>query len=387
MKIVKKVKNLSNMKKTAIALVTILAVGGAGATAYASNQSKQKMIEAQAMITTKTNDLKELENDINQLFDPVENNFLKRNITEDQVKEVSKKLNAILNDKYDERLYLSDYNEESANAKKAMNKLEATFKIQTAINKLYKNDKNTVAINGSEVKKDLAIADDLKVDSVEEVKGAVGLSGGSVQEEHTTFDEVAIDLVKNAENQLKQIDTATQAVKKVYEGNKVVSTDSKLYDSAKTETDKIKNAKAKKDLSDQLEKVKKDIDKKVEEPKKQEEQKQAPEGTETVQAGTTQDQTQTAQNNATSPDYSGTTNGATDNGNYVPQDVGGDYQQPQNQAPQPTAPPANDGATGGGQTTAPPATGGGNNVVVNPGDIQGSEENNTGGTNEWWGWD
>ncbi|MBL1227220.1 hypothetical protein [Enterococcus sp. BWR-S5] len=70
------------------------------------------------------------------------------------------------------------------------------------------------------------------------------------------------DLANQAVKQAEQVSTAKEKVLKVYK-EKVISTDTKLYDEAKKAVDSLhKDSKLKKDLSDQLTKVKTEIDKK-----------------------------------------------------------------------------------------------------------------------------
>ncbi|MFD1902563.1 hypothetical protein GQR36_25650 [Enterococcus termitis] len=188
----------------------------------------------------------------------------------------------------------------------------------------------------------------------------------------------------NAENQLKQINSAKQAVNKVFKEDKVISTDTKLYEIAKVETEKIKNTKTKKALNEQLEKVKAAIDKKVAETeKKQAEVKEEAAVDQSQQqnvVATADTQAATDQGAAASADYTGA-GGNVDTGGYVSQgNADTNYQQPQNQAPAQQETPVT--------TPQQPADNGGNGSShVDMSDIQGSEDNPlSGGTTEWGGW-
>ncbi len=384
-----KMEKLSKKTKLIITSVGVIAALAVGGSVYASNQSKQKLDEAQKVITTKTTGLTDLEVKINKLFDDKDNNFLAKNVTKDQVKTLREEFDRLSIGKQTEKVDLKEYNKEAGDTEKALKALEKKVDAQTAINQLFKQEKENAALNGSVVKKDLSIVDDLKKETVESTKKEY-----YKKDSKTAYDKAINDLIVNAENQVKQIETAKQAVSKIFKENKVISTDHKLYDTAKTETDKIKNAKAKKSLNDQLSKVKTDIEKKAEESKKQSEAKEAAsaDSMQQPQNGVTspgtveaaQEQVQTDQGAATT-DYTGD-GAATDTGGYVPQggtDTG--YQQPQYQAPPaeqaPQTPPT------GGQSTPPGDNGGSNTIHLKPEDIQGSENNNHGGTNEWWGFE
>lgn len=268
MKVVDKIKGLSKSQKIMVTAVAVLAVGGIGGTVYANEVSKRKLAETQKLVSKTTNELESLDKEVNELFDSKDNHFLIKDVTEEQVGNLRKKVDdaLLVVAKEDKKVDLSTYNEEKNKVQESIEKLETTLKTQSAVNNLYKKEKDILALNGTEVKKDLAIVDDLKKETVESTKKEFYKKDSTI-----SYDKVINELIVGAENQLKQIDVARQAVVKVFK-DKVISTDQKLYDSAKTETDKIKNEKAKKELADQLVKVKADIDKKVAEEKKKTEE-------------------------------------------------------------------------------------------------------------------
>ncbi|MFD2307520.1 hypothetical protein [Enterococcus termitis] len=123
---------------------------------------------------------------------------------------------------------------------------------ETAVNDLFEK-----AIIDNDDAKKIAIKNDLQSETVKNVKEKYFVT--------KTKDAWQINInnmIDNAENQLQQIDIAKKAVEQVYK-EKVLNTDQKKYDVAKKEVDKIKNAKAKKELSDKLAKVKSEIEKKI----------------------------------------------------------------------------------------------------------------------------
>ncbi|GGC94926.1 hypothetical protein [Enterococcus wangshanyuanii] len=219
------------------------------------------------------------------------------------------------------------------------------------------NDLFEKAIIDNEDDEKIAIKNDLKSDSVEKVKEKY-----FVVKSKDAWQININNMIENAENQLKQIDTAEKAVEQVYK-EKVLNTDQKKYDTAKKEVDKIKNAKAKKELSDKLAKVKSDIDKKnkEKEDKKKETEKASKEAevkevSETVVKtnDVTEQQVVDATGQQIDQAQQQTPQAGQETGYYEPQTPATDNGAGTNQNVAPTA-PANNGNTGGTQTPAPPA--------------------------------
>lgn len=373
------------------------------------------MTETQEQLDTTTNKLSDLNKKVQALFDSKDQNYLSRDVTDEQVKDlqeqVSSTIQSISKDTLSDNKTLAKvsfdgYDKVKNDVEDQLEKAEKMIATQSAVNLFFKHDEKTQALNGTDVKKDLPITDNLKKETIETAKKDV-----ETKDEPTSFEQTVSDLLKNAEDQINQISKAKTEVAKVFKDGKVTSTDKKAYDTAKAETDKIKNAKAKKELSDQLSKVKADIDKKE---KAEAEKKADTSNAETKAEGNnvTADATQAQANEQTT--NGATTGGATasnqessyndagtggyaDNG-YTPSydtgnqgtgggSTGGGY-----------TPPASNGSTGsgsssGGSQGGSASTGGGqtaggndNVITVKPEDIQGSEDNNYGGSNEWWGW-
>ncbi|GGD03296.1 hypothetical protein [Enterococcus wangshanyuanii] len=345
-------KKVTKKQMGLIAAVVLLGVGGTYA--YVQNQSSVKAAEAKQEVKATTEKLDSLNTEINALYDKKDTDFLEKGIKTKQINDLQKKVTKETTIKKEKNLSKKDYTDldqkvelVNTNIKKAKKAMEALV----AINGLYQQTQTSVAINGSDVKKDLAIVDDLKKETVENVSKAFFKEGAT-----KTYDKTINELIANAEKQLNQIDTAKAEVVKVYKDGKVLSTDNKLYDTAKNETDKIKNDKAKKALLEQLAKVKEDIDKKAKEEAEkaaadqtaQQAQSQTQQNTQTAVAPTVQQGT-TEENSATqapAPTYDG------GNGGYVAPPAtggndGGNYQ-----------PPVTDNGTSGNNgTTQPPVAG------------------------------
>ncbi|OTP47126.1 hypothetical protein A5884_003663 [Enterococcus sp. 7D2_DIV0200] len=365
-------KKLTKKQLGLIAAVVLLGVGGTYA--YAQNQSSVKASEAKQEVKDTTKKLEDLNKEVAALYDTKDPDFLVKGIKAKQIKDLKEKMTKVDTIKKDKELSKKEYvaydkevkavNDNLANATKKLNAL-------VDINGLFQQTQTAVAINGSDVKKDLAIADDLKRETVEKVSKAYFKEGAT-----KTYDKTINELLANAENQLNQIDKAKVEVAKVYKEGKVVSTDNKLYDTAKAETDKIKNEKAKRALSDQLDKVKTDIDKQATEDKAKADETTKAQAEATSNANPQANNTNAAQTSgtqgATGTEAAPVENGYTGNdGGYVAPEAptNGGY----------TPPASNSGSTGGGSTPAPqapsqPSNGGGGRGEMTQEDLNQAEK-------------
>lgn len=350
-------KKLTKKQKTMISVVGVAVIVFGGTYAYGQSQSNKKRAEAKQELTVSTNKLAELDKQIVALLDSKDSNYLAKDVKEEQITKLKKQVETETTLKDTENLPKADYDtfkKQSNAVQQDIQKVETAYKTQTTVNGLFKRTDKEVAMNGSDVKKDLTIADDLKKETVEQAKKEVYKDKSTVP-----YDKTVNELLTNAENQINQLEKAKSEVAKVYKDGKVISTDTKAYDTAKAETDKVKNEKAKKGLSDQLAKVKADIDKKAKE--EADKKNQSSEAKKTSQAdGAKQDNATTdtptadgtatanAENNATTDNGYTANGGATDNGNAGSN--GGGY----------TPPTGNGGgSTGGGSTNTPSGNGGG----------------------------
>ena len=349
-------RKLTKKQLGLIAAVVVLGVGGTYA--YTQNQSSVKASEAKQEVKATTKELEDLNKEVAALYDKKDTDFLVKGIKAKQIKDLQEKVTKVATIKKDKELSKKEYAAYEQEVKSVKGNLTSATKRLNAlvdINGLFQQTQTAVAINGSDVKKDLAIADDLKKETVEKVSKAFFVEGAT-----KTYDKTINELLANAENQLNQIDKAKSEVAKVYKDGKVVSTDNKLYDAAKTETDKIKNEKAKKALNDQLDKVKADMDKQAAEDKAKADETAKAQTEAATNANTQANNTNSA---PASADQGSSTNGATqaDNG-YTGHDSG--YVAPEAPAEGGYTPPATGGgSTGGGSSPAPqapsqPATGG-----------------------------
>lgn len=346
-------KKLSKKQLGLIAAVVFLSAGGTYA--YAQNQSSVKAAEAKQEVKETTKKLEDLNKEAAALYDPKDSDFLVKGIKAKQITDLQEKVTKVATIKKDKKLSKSEYTAYDQEVKSVNDNLtKATEKLNALvdINGLFQQTQTVAAINGSDVKKDLAIADDLKRETIEKVSKAYFKEGAT-----KTYDKTINELLSNAETQLNQLDKAKIEVSKVYKDGKVVSTDNKLYDTAKAETDKIKNEKAKKALIDQLDKVKADIDKQAAEEKaKAEETTKSQSEAANTQANNSNVAQPSENQGSTGTEAAPVENGYTGNG--------GSYVAPETPTNGGYTPPAsNGGSTGSGSTPAPqapsqPATGG-----------------------------
>jgi len=339
---------MKKVTKKQLGLIAAVVLLGAGGTyAYTQNQSKVKASEVKQEVKETTKKLEDLNKEVAALYDTKDSDFLVKGIKAKQITDLQEKVTKVATIKKDKDLSKKEYAAYDQEVKAVNDNLtSATTKLNALvdINGLFQQTQTAVAINGSDVKKDLAIADDLKRETVEKVSKAYFKEGAT-----KTYDKTINELLANAENQLNQIDKAKVEVANVYKEGKVVSTDNKLYDTAKAEIDKIKNEKAKKALSAQLEKVKADIDKQAAEDKtKTDETTKAQSEAASPQANNTTVAQASGNQGATGTEAAPVDNGYTGNdGGYVAPEAptNGGY----------TPPASNGGSTGGGSTPAPQA--------------------------------
>ncbi|PZL74036.1 hypothetical protein CI088_07920, partial [Enterococcus plantarum] len=236
------------------------------------------------------------------------------------------------------------YLEHSSACKNELEQAQLKMESQTAVNKLFQEKDKKGVLHGTTVVKDRAIGDEVTDKSVKETKTVYGY-----EKPKNDFEKAVNDLIKEAEAQTGQQTKAKKAVEQVYKDGKVVSTDNKLYDTAKAETDKIKNEKAKKALIDQLDKVKADIDKQAAEEKaKAEETTKSQSEAANTQANNSNVAQPSENQGSTGTEAAPVENGYTGNG--------GSYVAPETPTNGGYTPPASDGgSTGGGSTPAPQA--------------------------------
>ena len=231
-------------------LVGTLSVGG---TAYAVQKNHaDKVNDAKAELKQETKTLNSIESEVSAYID--KDGFLQSGLTYDVIEQLKKSLNSIKDDYIDFSIKKDDLKNEIKVVKIGKESLEQDFaditsKLQTqvAVNALFTKD----AIDGNEVKTQ-SIKDGLTEEEVAEVKTLL-------KEEIKDDSKWGIELGKladEADNQIKQIETATKAVNGLYSNDKVKDDVTvSQYKKAKSEVDKVKNENAKKDLEKKLDKV------------------------------------------------------------------------------------------------------------------------------------
>jgi hypothetical protein len=347
MKLSERMKQLSKKQKVTIATVAVLVVlgGSFGYKAYADGQTKKQVEQAQVLVDKQSKEIKDLQVEIKALFNAEKPDFLNKDVSEETLSLIQEKLDKIEKN-YDSIVFptrevkTKDYSNYLSSCKESIMMIESMLVAQKDVNGLF----GKTVITGDTVTKDVAIKNDLKADTVKTVKDS--FYNKEIQSE---WQKAINSLLDNADDQLKQIEKAKQTLEKVYKDNKVINTDQKNYDSAKSEIDKVRNEKVKKELAGKLAKVKQEIDSKA----KAESEKKAQE--QTVSESTTQkaqeQASQVAQNEAST--NGGAPQTATNDGTqegynpYVPeQGTGGAGASNGSGSNGSTG----GGATGGGQT-------------------------------------
>lgn len=361
-------------KQLVLIAATIALIGVGGSVIYTSSQNQVKAQQEQ--VDKQAEKFATLDKEVKALFDEKKPSFLSESTTKEKIEGLNQRYQTLskeVDGSVDTKKVKADkYLKYSSACKNELDQAQLKMESQTAVNKLYQEKDKKSVLHGTTVVKDRAIADDVTEKSVMETKKVYGY-----EKPENDFEKAVNDLFKEAERQVGQQTKAKKAVEQVYKDNKVVSTDNKLYDTAKTETDKIKNKKAKKALNDLLDKVKADIDKKASDEKSKANEATKAQ-TETALNANTQENN--ADSAPASANQGASTNEATqaDNG-YTGNDSG--YVAPEVPTNGGYTPPASNGdSTGGGSTPAPqapsqPATGGNGQGVMTQDEMDKAAEN------------
>lgn len=246
-------KKLTKEQVRLIILGLIVGLFFLGSFFYMGSQAQQKRELVKTNLLGKTDNLEAIDLAIQQLFDTKDPNFLVKDVKKEQVAKLKKLMTKGIQFKETTLLPKMDYaafNRRVKQVKKDYSKLEAAYETQTHINQLYETKGSQVAMNGPVLNQELPITDDLTQATVNEIKITY-----YKQDASTHYEQTVNEFIETAEKQVDQIKKAQEAVAKVYQDGQVVSTDSQLYSDAKTETNQIKNEKAKQALINQLELV------------------------------------------------------------------------------------------------------------------------------------
>lgn len=194
-----------------------------------------------------------LKKEIDAAYLDDKSSFLKKTVTSQTLEMFDSKLKKLFIDKMiaDKALKTlkRDYTSSYDDTKQALANLQTVFDAQTAVNELF-NPTSPVLVE-KVIKKDVAIVDDLDAEKVNQID--TKSFGGS------EFGKAVDTLKAEALAQVKQIETARAAVNALFKDGKAQD-DEVGYNKAKSEVDKIRNAKAKKELSDKLGQVKQVVD-------------------------------------------------------------------------------------------------------------------------------
>ncbi len=382
-------KKVSKKMKLVIGCISIVVVGSClvGYTNYSSSQQLKQETKALKLEQSAYSELKKSLKSLRN-----EQGYFVSDVTKDSISKIVKEVNSLT---VNDHLKYNDLKNESANLKKEINSLkedakemQSDYKVQESVNTLFQvikqqsRDVNKsveneiVAIKEDNVNTSLSISDNVTIDSMEIFKDLNYQKAEKISEWQKSINK----LIDEATNQANQIKTATEKVNSLFDKENVksdVSTDS--YNQAKIETDKIKNEKAKKTLTDKLVKVKTKLDE--QEKKKQEEQKQQEKAKQEAQQSEQQAQQQSTGNTANNqqqaqsatPNYSEQPSNNTSNGSTGGNSINGSSSTDNNSS--------GGSSTGGNQSWSGnnPNNGGttSGGIVDNINDIPGVETGNT----------
>lgn len=234
----------SKRGKLTVAVLTIilLLVGGFGAK---SVYDRKQLYSAEGAFEYQLSKLTAFEPQVESYFVEENPDFV-HDIEEEKLAELKAEWEGILKeddfqDYYNSSPEYEEYEELVESLSERLEELVYKTAVQSELNALF----SEAAIQDDQVEADLAIKDDLHAEEIAAVQPE--------EAEEDAWYTAVNGLMTSASDQLKQIETAAEAVAKLFDGDEINSEVSREdYDSAEEEVDKIKNEKAKNELSDRL---------------------------------------------------------------------------------------------------------------------------------------
>lgn len=339
-----------------VTAVAVIAVSGSvGYKVYADIQTQKQTEQTQLLINKQASALKELQQEIQNLYSNENTDFLNKDVSKETVTSLQNKLSDI-EKKYSNipassltSLKTKYYTDVLTECTSSLKNVQDMLITQEQTNGLF----SEMVIVGGTVSTNVAIKDDLKTDNVETAKNSYYKKGSKSE-----WQKAINTLLDQADEQLKQIEKSKQMLEKVFKDNKVINIDQENYDSAKTEINKIKNEKIKNELSESLKQVQNEIDKQEKERLEKEKAEQTITEEEIIVPSEVPVQNESMDSqpiiseNATS---SISVQNETPNNNWVP-DTGNSSGTVSTPAP---TPPTNNGSTGGGANSSNSSSGNG----------------------------
>lgn len=267
-------KKMDKKKLALVVAVAVIALGGVGYKVYADTQYKEKVAQALSATTKTDNELTFLEKELAGFYESDDQEFLAKEVTTEDLSSWKAKLDKLILPKYE--VSSKELTTKISSVAKEKEAIEGDFAVvsekltqQELLNAMFQKDK---AINGSIVKGDLVIIDDLKNEQLITFP----------EDEKGTWAEAVKKVLKNASDQLAQIKKSSEQVDKLFKDNKVIAKiDDKVLKSVQDEVKKIRNEKARKAQEARIKQVTDEISKrkKAEEKVKAEEAAKAVGGT------------------------------------------------------------------------------------------------------------
>lgn len=257
----------SKKKKVSISIVIVLlVVGSFGSYKHYQNKQHKKQVTQETKILNKELDLvKELSMNVESYRDSDNPNFLSSDVTIADLESIEAQLEKIQSDhKIASLVEVEELGYEVMTSISTVSNEVSIMRFQAEsqqqINGLFFSDKE-VAINGMDVNNDLPIIDDLKLEQLESAvansknRDMLTLVPASVNE-NASWEQTVNTLTDNATAQFNKIEKANTLINTFFKDKKPIDTiNSSKIKEAEKEISGIKNAKAKKELTDKLKQV------------------------------------------------------------------------------------------------------------------------------------
>lgn len=241
---------LSKKKLAVMGTVVVFAVSGVGigVKVSADNQYKEQLAQALQSTNKVDKEIDTLEKELMAFYENEDQEFFVKDLCGTDFDSLKRSIDKIVISKY--KVTSKELTNKLVSAKSEKGAIsdhfiavEEQFNQQEWLNAYFQKDK---AINGSTVKSDLVIVDDLKSDHL------LTLS----DEDKGVWAEATKKVLKNATDQLDQIKKSLVQIDKLFKDNKVIDpVDDKALKAAQDDVKKIKNEKARKEQEARLKQV------------------------------------------------------------------------------------------------------------------------------------
>ncbi|MDN3183546.1 hypothetical protein [Enterococcus faecalis] len=256
-------KKATNKQKNLLTTIVVASLLGGGTACYlysVKQENSREVAQADTLVNKTSEELKQIEKEITKLYSEKNPEFLNSHTTDVSIYTVQKKIQKVRHEYNKEKKALFTIGKEQENktsqqflsCEKALEAVQSMLLVQKDVNSLFEKP----VITGDSYTKNVPLKATIQSDNVNAMKNKY-----YDEVSHSKWQQAINELLKEAETQAKQIDKAKTVVKEVFKDNKVVQVDKKKYDTALVEVKKIKNETVRKQLLEQLDKVKVELEK------------------------------------------------------------------------------------------------------------------------------